>query len=553
MSAVLIIWGERRPPSSGGRNPVFSLRGDRFSVDVFGFPGTVYHGGGADEGFLTVGLGIQDGRFWDSARWEQAAKSGDFPPNGHYLKIRWGGRKLTIENDPLGLRDIFWARWRNGFVISSRLDWVAKISGANRVNFRVIGSLWLGPSMLNWDSPVEGVFRLGPGGKVVFDGAEFVHTRPRLYQYPRGERTTPRQTLEKLAEITTAQAELVRYLSLSGGIDSRGLLAVLMGSAAEWRAFTFGLGEEPDILIVRDMAQKLGFPLEFRQVVLEDGDRLWGLLEEHAARKWITIPVSVAPALESLGALAGRNAVNIDGGLGEVLRQRVLRRLAPFPGIKLSPPLVRKLISAPLPPIFSDEVAGVMSRGYDEDIERALDMCRGLSAGQVAEIWALWFRLPNFSGLEQARLDEFVFNFMPYVQPEVLDLGLRMPPKERRRAAVHILAMERFAPQLKKFPVARFGRILPFGVGKNPYLMRVFLPFLRDRQTPVENAFFRRMAQTLRERIYDILASRDFAEYEPYRHDFIRRAVEKYFAGDDSFKDVLVWWLTFELWRRSLG
>ena len=216
MGAVLIIWGKRRPPSPGGGEPVLSLRGDRFSVDVFGFPGTIHHGGGADEGFLTVGLGIQDGRFWDSARWERAAKSDDFPPNGHYLKIRWGGGKLTIENDPLGLRDIFWARWRNGFVISSRLDWVAKISGANRVNFRVIGSLWLGPSMLNWDSPVEGVFRLGPGGKVVFDGAEFVHTRPRLYQYPRGERTTPRQTLEKLAEITTAQAELVRYLSLSG-------------------------------------------------------------------------------------------------------------------------------------------------------------------------------------------------------------------------------------------------------------------------------------------------------------------------------------------------
>ncbi len=551
MSELWIKLGDAPPPHRD--KPAFRLSGRGFEIWAFGTDKNIRAVGDERRGALALGIGVEAGRIWQDRDWKSALLENKFPKNGHYLIIRWADGAITVENDPLGLRDLFWAKVPGGIVASSRLDRVAVASRQNRINFENIGSLWLGPSILNWESPVDGIGRLGPGGRVKFEFGEISVSRPRLFEYPHGEPATPGEVLEVLESVVLAEPDTPRYLSLSGGLDSRGLLAILLGGNRQWRALTFGYEGEPDVLIVRDIARQLGFELLWWEIDFPDGDELWTLLRRHSAMKWITIPVSVAPALETLTRLASVDAVNIDGGLGEVLRQRVLRRLAPFPGIRLSSSLVARLIANPLPRIFTDEILAIMQRGFMRDIEAGLARTRGLSAEQIAEIWALWFRLPNFSGLEQARLDEFTVNFMPYVQPEVLEAGLKMPARERRKGAVHMLAMRRFAPRLMKFPLARFGRILPFAVGKNPYLMRLALPFLPDRQTPILRWAFRKMITPLKDRIFDLINSQDFRETPYYRHGFIEGAVEKYFAGDEGQVPVLNWFLTFELWRQSLG
>jgi len=509
--------------------------------------------GDNDTGYLACGIGIDSGMIWRKNHWQKNLDNGILPCDGHYVIFRWRDNKLIVENDILGLRDAFWAKVDDGFIISTRLDWVAKCSGQSELNFEKLGSLWLGPSMLHWDTPVKNIHRLAPAGFVEFDGNEFHFNRKNIFSHPRQtDNISPDDVLEIMTSFLNMERSRKKYVSLSGGLDSRALLAILIGTGDNWSGLSFGLPNEPDIQIVSKMASELNFPLKLIHLQIPDENELWELFCEHSARKWITIPISVAISLNCLRFLTGCDAINIDGGLGEILRQRVLRRLAPIPNMKLSPALTKKMIRAELPSLFTPEIHSILENGYLMDIENGLDIAAGLRCEEIAEMWAIWFRLPNYSALEQARLDEFTINFMPFVQPSVLSAGLSLRNNLRRKSAVHLNAIGKFAPLLEKYRLSRFGRKLPFRVGVSPYLMRLWLPFTRNQEKVIYDNFFRKMMTTIHNRIMEQLHSPQFNDAGFYNHKLIRDSVKKYFAGDNSQRPIIDWWLTFELWRKSL-
>jgi len=541
--------GKRIEPDE---KPLHRIHNKNFDIFLGGNPSTCIADFDDESGFAVCGLGIDNWRILHETDWRNAIAKNEVPSDGHFIIVQWQNGEIKFRNDILGLREIFWAKLGDGFVISSRMDWVARYSNKNEIDFEKLGSLWLGPSILHWDTFVKGIHRLGPGATVEFNNSDFVHHGNDYFHRPRGQNYSVDDVIDILAAAVSAEPETLRYLSLSGGLDSRGLLALLFGSSTRWRTFSFGLGSEPDIEIVEQMSDELTFPFEFHKVEIPSSDELWDILREHSARKMLTIPISTALFLDSLNFLAGRNVITIDGGLGEILRQRVLRRLAPVPNMKLTPRIVQKLIGSEFPPIFNEDVHKSFSCGFLADIENALNMCSGMRADEIAEMWAIWFRLPNYSGFEQSRLDEFTRNFMPFVQPTVLTAGLQLSHSARRNSAVHLRAIEKFAPKLKKYKLARMGRKFPFKIGLNPYLMKMWLPFTRNRETHITNEFFRKTMNKLRERIYDILSSNDFKTVGFYDNRFIESSIEKYFAGDDTKKSILDWWLTFELWRKFI-
>ena len=527
--------------------PIHRISGKNFDIFLGGNRRTCVSVGNEQNGFAVCGLGIDDWHIWNENDWQKAIEKNETPSDGHFIIVQWGNDEIKFQNDVLGLRDLFWAKYGDGFIISTRMDWVMDFARKNEIDFTKLGSLWLGPSILHWDSFIKDIYRLGPGGTVKFTNSNFAHLGNKYFSRPHSQESSLDDVIDILLSAVSTEPEIPKYLSLSGGLDSRALLAFLYGTSIRWRTFSFGIGDEPDIQIVEKMSDELGFSFEFHRVEIPREDELWDILLDHSRRKMITIPISTALFLHSLNFLENLNVITIDGGLGEILRQRVLRRLAPVPNMKLTPKLVRKLIGSELPPIFNEDVRRLLERGFIADIENALERCSGMRADEIAEMWAIWFRLPNYSGFEQARLDEFTQNFMPFVQPTVMNAALRLSNKQRRKSAVHLRAIERFAPKLAKYKLSRFGRKLPFKIGVNPYLMRMYLPFSRDMQTPIMNTFFRKMMNKLQERILDILASQSFNSAGFYDHKFVKDSVDKYFAGDDSKKSTLDWWLTTAL------
>ncbi|NNM37965.1 hypothetical protein [Micrococcus luteus] len=123
-------------------------------------------------------------------------------------------------------------------------------------------------------SPFAGVSRLP-----VDRSLEIVQGRARLGDVPPGLRSTltedhtPEEGAEAAAEAMLGAMDRVEavldgrpvQLRLSGGKDSRTLLALLKGRDMEVHAVTFGEEHEPDPLVARMMTGRLGMPLTVTQ------------------------------------------------------------------------------------------------------------------------------------------------------------------------------------------------------------------------------------------------------------------------------------------------
>lgn len=129
-------------------------------------------------------------------------------------------------------------------------------------------------------TPFEGVSRLP-----IDRSLEIVGGAASLGEVPPGLRSTltedhtPEEGAEAAAAALTAAMDRVEdvlagrpvQLRLSGGKDSRTLLALLKGRDVDARAVTFGEEHEPDAVVARMMTKALGMPHEVTQPTVLDG------------------------------------------------------------------------------------------------------------------------------------------------------------------------------------------------------------------------------------------------------------------------------------------
>src|SRR5690606_31268523 len=109
-------------------------------------------------------------------------------------------------------------------------------------------------------SLVEGVVRLGPGGSAVCArGAVDVREAAWEPGRPPAAPPDPIGQLERLLH-PALDAGAALSLGLSGGLDSRLLLALLVRGETPYRLHVFGPGEDPDVRVSRQIAAGLGLP-----------------------------------------------------------------------------------------------------------------------------------------------------------------------------------------------------------------------------------------------------------------------------------------------------
>jgi hypothetical protein len=91
-----------------------------------------------------------------------------------------------------------------------------------------------------------------------------------------------------------------------------------------------------------------------------------------------------------------------------------------------------------------------------------------------------------------------------------------------------------------------------------PYGMNSLLAFLytkiKSKFTKDVNSIKKtELFHKKKELIYDIVMSKEVKNFSLYNYDRVKKIIDQYFQGDISLLSQLDWWLTFELWRRSLS
>ncbi|MEO1022140.1 MAG: hypothetical protein AAFW89_06305, partial [Bacteroidota bacterium] len=213
-------------------------------------------------GFAVCGTGISRGiphRYLSKSDWSHLLNTKPEHiqnQNGHFAICAWESSGISLYTDAVGLRGLFIWKKRDTVLFSTHLELLTRVTGERTINWKQLGSQWLGLNPFDATCFFSGIQRIGPSSVVHLTQNDVrVHVSP--LSWNSDQSSTPESVIELLSSILTlpfSENEAVS-LGLSGGLDSRFLLGLLMQNPHQtWGIHTFGEEKNPDRLVARRLA-----------------------------------------------------------------------------------------------------------------------------------------------------------------------------------------------------------------------------------------------------------------------------------------------------------
>ena len=535
-----------------------------FLVAAGGLPATCRHVTSSDgsSGWAVTGIGLQQATdhcaVLDDRQWHQLLSTPELNTasiGGHFVIARWDRKGIHCYTDSLGVRTLYFKRVENGVVFSTRLDWIARLTHSQEIDFRVFGAQWLTFNQLNEACPLYDLERLPAGGHLYINRTGYSRTQ-----------ITPWSPTWRETGIDDFKAVLGRFsnprlpgntslsLGLSGGLDSRLLLAFTLDKSPA--IHTFGPSTSPDVQIASTIAHDLLLEHRIIHEAIPDESECLRLLNEHVLHSHAITTASASLGLRYFDRLQKDGLAMIDGGFGEIARRQFLNRLL----IRGKKQLTNKdyetalrHLYTPRPPIFNKGTQRALHEGALEQFInqwQSLPSQNEIGLENKLDLFSIRTRLPNFFGYEQNRLDGYILNYMPFAQIPVLECTLGLRLNQRRNGRIIRSLIRRMHKPLTRYPLAKGSTRVAFSM---PPLMATGLNRLRKQLKHKPNPQQQLFLQRLRPFILDTLHSRDVREYEAYDYPLIEEKITSYFKGQSQHAGFLDWWLSFEVWRQQLG
>ncbi|MBI5473149.1 MAG: hypothetical protein HY961_12470 [Ignavibacteriae bacterium] len=514
-------------------------------------------------GWIVVGLGIKlreehtsilAQQEWHALLSKQKPDLDDV--DGHFVAVRWTDNRVECFSDRLGLRELYFCSIPGGIVFSTRVDWVSELANLHELDFQTFGVRWLAFNQFSYRSPILGIQRLGPHGRATFTLQGIEHAN-RVWEPSAcdGDGHRFEHVLQAFTDPKFREAKTVS-VGLSGGIDSRLLLALTLNSERKPVAHTFGSPQDPDVIVATKIAGALHLDHHVYDEPLPEASQCIVLAKEFAAQTILKEPASGGIRFRYYEKLAASGRVVVDGAFGEVLRRQYYNRLL-WVGrdrvLRLSHRQLLPFLQAPRVDIFSDEAKESMMRGFEREVEYMKDLLRltqHLPFEDALDILAVQARIPNYAGAEQARMDSFGICYMPFCQPTIFDAGLALPLSQRRNGRLLKEIIRSCQPKLARFPLAQGGSTSPFWFSTTARILtrRAKIKLGRGFVDTTTHDFLHHV----REFVRDQARSTCVTSFGMYDGKKIQSLVETYYRGEQGFAHQLDWWLGFELWRQSM-
>jgi hypothetical protein len=479
--------------------------------------------------------------------------------DGHFVHALYERERYEFQTDRIGLRTLYWAEASGAVLISTRIDWLAKFLGNCRIDFERVGARWLTFNQISYDSMIGRIHRLGPSGKLVVDrdGISFSHT---AFEPSFSGTFSVGASIEHLRQNVnpTIPEDLEPTLGLSGGLDSRVLLSLMLSSGTRtFETHSFGNRLEPDVFIPETMSRDIGFRHISYDSPLPTIGEILPLLNEYVAETNLVEPVSTVLRLRDHRVLNPATQVLVDGAFGEVARRKYLSRFV-LNGRKAieerNVGVILKNLRIERADIFTREVGELMTAGVKQEIQTMLETMpdiKRIGIDNYLDLWAVRARLPNYSCDAQARLDSSILNYMPFAQSSFIDSIFDIPVKYRKNAVLFRKIIKQNYPGLAKYPLAKSNTTLPFFL---PTLASLLLSKVKIKLGYQYNdQSVHLFLNLMKEYLLDVVHSKETIEYPAYEYRKIAKKVQEYYAGAKNLSGEINWWLTFELWRRNFG
>jgi hypothetical protein len=234
----------------------------------------------AGEGGVCVGVLFGDPGAW----WQVGAPA----PDGTYALVRWSPSALELRTDAAATRTLWCVRTEEAFLASTSQRALVALLGGLELEPQAVSWMLsagtLGPEV-SWDARLR---RLPPDARLTLDrstGTVAEQTLPAERPALPSDRASQIAHVRGLIEAAcdALDVQLDRWvLTLSGGIDSRCLLAALLAQGLRPRCLTWTTRaalRKPlsDVSIARLIARRLGLEHEIAILDPEPGDRQAGV------------------------------------------------------------------------------------------------------------------------------------------------------------------------------------------------------------------------------------------------------------------------------------
>jgi hypothetical protein len=203
--------------------------------------------------------------------------------------------------------------------------------------------------------------------------------------------------------------------------------------------------------------------------------------------------------------------------------------------------------------IFNSEYTVELERSAMKSLEEVLEDMPSLKKTGIenfVDLFSVRTRVPNFGGPEQARSDAYIVNYMPMVQPSFLKAIFRIDFKLRVNGKIYRSIIQEKKPELKRFPLVKSGLTYPFYL--NTSSAWIFYKIKSKISKRYIDATPDSFLTQLKDYVLDLALSSEVRNYEYYDYKQIVYNVEQYYEGHKNLRSYVDWWLTYELWRKSL-
>lgn len=509
-------------------------------------------------GWCVCGTGIRSDRypysFLTGNEWTKVIESNSFtdnPPDGHFAIFRWSDRSVEGFTDRLGIREIYIAEKNDAIVFSTCLEWVVRFNGEYTIDPAVFGSRWLLINQISTGSFIPDITRLSRGESFnITDHSLRVHNAMTFALHKDPVSTEEiKQSLQAMT-VFPLEGNGKLSLSLSGGFDSRVLFSILLKHTGnDWDAHTFGDAQHPDAAIARKMCKDFRIPHTVHTSAQSSIDDIIHAGKEIAAKTAAIFPASSVLQLHHYHELAPAKRTVIDGGFGEIWRRGFMNKVF-YKGARSlrngDYKSIAMLLRSPRSDIFNGEFNNAMDRGCIDQLDTLFTHLyrQTTSLDLLLDLFMIHTRIPNIYGPEQSRVDGFVRNYMPFIQPGSVSRIMRMPMTKRKNGIVMREIINASEPSVKAYPLVK-------GTTTYPYWQPTLISRAWTKLKEKAGYTYREKQQYgfldyMKPYILDTIGSERVRNSPVYAPAKIASYAERYYKGEKQFAHSLDWWLAFE-------
>lgn len=516
----------------------------------------------SNKGFAVVGVGLRKEqgivKHLTQKDWMETCSRTVFDVDdieGHYLVITWNEKKIEFRNDFLGLRTAYLYTGEDRVVyFSTRLDWLSEVIPDPEIDFTNYGAHWILINQINNGSFLKKVKRLGPSSHTTYNKGEILVTE-KLFK-PSWNSYSEEEFQNQLRAFSNPVSEYDLTLGLSGGLDSRTVLSAIEEENSV-ESYSFGNQRNPDVYVAQRAASKGGFEHTFYEEkvpLFKDSEA--EILDYTGQLQGVSLLHEFYRS-NVLKELNGRRKLMIDGGFGEIHRRQFLGRLAFMNSKKPSEIGTEELFNALSDSkfnFFARDITDQMIEGSKVQIGEVWAKASSNSdstLGNSIDLFSLYSRISNISAMDHSWSDSLIPAYMPFVQKSLLETMFGISPKRRSNAKLFKKFISNHNPGLSTIPLVKSGLTYPFALGK--YSSLGFTKIKAKIITPFQDTFGSEFLLVNRDYVLDIMNSKSVIECELYNYRSVKDTIEAFYNGRRELEVSVNQWLSFELWRRTIG